>query len=349
MHRIIYFSIISIFILYLAYYITTPKEGYVDSSERDISKMGITGIASICTPDSPSYGDRTACFDISYVDTATRKIVQTKAQIADGYFIDASGFLEIVPYGYIVSSDKHSYITKTNTSAYGKASVENTNSDIDRRINELQTLIRATLPSDNATIQDLQTQIDELKQQKVTTIMESNQTSNTSYNSDNLDVTYHTDPTKETPPDANNLLVGQMWINDASGNLQSVPYSDVKNTTHYYPAGSYVFNPPAYVPNYEESVFLSKITNLPTVIAVNLPQTIDFCADTESSTINREIRCNALDSKTCGSSRCCVLFGGEKCVAGDSMGPSIKSNYSDRTIINRDYYYYKGTCYGNCP
>jgi hypothetical protein len=188
--------------------------------------------------------------------------------------------------------------------------------------------------------------VEVLNKSKVST---GNKTSNTSYNSDNLNVTYHTDPTKETPPDANNLLVGQMWIKDASGNLKSVPYSDVKNTTHYYPAGSYIFNPPTYIPNYEDSVFLSKMSNLPTDISDNKPRTDDFCAGTASSTLNREMRCNGLNKESCGKSNCCVLFGNSKCVAGDAMGPSIKSNYSDTTLINRDFYYYKGTCYGNCP
>jgi hypothetical protein len=42
------------------------------------------------------------------------------------------------------------------------------------------------------------------------------------------------------------------------------------------------------------------------------------------------------------------LFGGAKCVAGNDRGPSIQSNYSDFLVKNRDYYYYKGKCYGNC-
>ena len=349
MKRIIYFfiaTIIIIFLLYLAY-CNNPKEGYMYFDENNRSKMGITGISYICNPTHPSYNDSTTCFDVSYNDALTGKIVQGKAQIAEGYYINKSGLLEIVPYGYVVTSDKRSYTAKTNTALYQEATIETTNSEIEARINHITSLIKSTAPTDTVTIKDLQEQIEDLQQQKIQQI-DNNETSNTSYNSDNLDMTYHTDPTLETPPDANNLLVGQMWIKDANGNLQTVPYSDVKNTTHYYPSGSYVFNPPTYVPNYEESVFLSKITNLPTVMGVNVPSTSDFCADTESSKIARELRCNALDSNTCGSSNCCVLFGGEKCVAGDSMGPSIKSNYSDTTIINRDYYYYKGICYGNC-
>jgi len=55
-----------------------------------------------------------------------------------------------------------------------------------------------------------------------------------------------------------------------------------------------------------------------------------------------------LDNETCPSTDCCVLFGGTKCVAGKKAGPSVQSNYNDTKIKNRDYYYYKGKCYGNC-
>jgi len=91
------------------------------------------------------------------------------------------------------------------------------------------------------------------------------------------------------------------------------------------------------------------MTKLPTIENVKTNKNnLDFCEETKTSAINRETKCNLLDKKECKKSNCCVLFGGEKCVAGDVMGPKIKSNYSDITIINRDYYYYKGECYGNC-
>jgi hypothetical protein len=73
-----------------------------------------------------------------------------------------------------------------------------------------------------------------------------------------------------------------------------------------------------------------------------------FCAATKSSMINREQKCLQQDVNTCASTECCVLLGGEKCVAGNANGPSMKSNYSDFLLVNRDYYYYKGKCYGNC-
>ena len=348
MKRILYFYIIIffIFIFYLAYY--SSKEGYMDFDDDDKQVLGITGISQICTPNMYSYGDPNVCFDVSYIDTVNSKTVQVKAQIEPGYFINKSGFLQIVPYGYVVSNDKLSYVTKSKTSAYEQSVFANQNAAIDVSINNIQNLIKSTSPTDTVKIQGYQQEIANLQQQKLS-IIDDNTTSNKMYNSDNLDITYHADPTKEIPPDANNLVVGRMWIKDETGNLKSVPYDEVKNTTHYYPAGSYVFNPPAYVPNYEESVFLSKLTNLPTLMRINPPRNTDFCDDTASSTIDREGRCNALSHESCGNSNCCVLFGGEKCVAGDSMGPSIKSNYSDITIINRDYYYYNGTCYGNCP
>jgi hypothetical protein len=44
-----------------------------------------------------------------------------------------------------------------------------------------------------------------------------------------------------------------------------------------------------------------------------------------------------------------VLLGGSKCVSGNENGPSVKSNYSDILVRNKDSYMYMGKCYGNCP
>lgn len=175
-----------------------------------------------------------------------------------------------------------------------------------------------------------------INKENIQNIDNNNKISNKKYNSDNLDITYHAEP-----------AVGEMWIKDTNGNLKKVQYNDLSNTTLYYPSGSYVFNPPSYVPNYEESVFLSKFTNLQPVIDISY-QEYNICNNTITSKIDREQKCNSLDKESCKKSNCCVLFGGEKCVCGDIKGPSIKSNYSDFTIINRDFYFYKNKCYGNC-
>lgn len=175
-------------------------------------------------------------------------------------------------------------------------------------------------------------------------------TSNKAYNSDNYDITYHADPSAQTNEDDSTAGVGKMWVKDKTGKLISVPYSDVKNTTLYYQTGSYPFGPSSYVPNYEESVLLSKSSNkLASSQIYNLAsQKGGFCAATESSVYDREQKCNQQNTNTCASTGCCVLLGGEKCVAGNENGPSLKSNYSDFLITNRDYYYYNGKCYGNC-
>jgi uncharacterized protein YdcH (DUF465 family) len=322
-----------LFVLYLAF--CSVDEGFVPTP----SVLSIRGISKICTPDTPGYSDKSICYDISYIDQNMKLITNSKAQIQDGYFINANGLLEIVPYGYMVSSDKRSYSAKTNTANYEQPYFTNVNTIIDASINRLQDIIKTANARD---IKGYENQIVYLENQKLS-VKDDNKISNKRYNSDNFNITYHTDPTKETPTDANNLVVGRMWINDEYGNLKSVPYDDVKNTTHYYPSGSYVFNPPAFVPNYEESVFLSKVSNVPTFTI------LDNKDQYKGSRLDNELRCNASDKHRCMRSGNCVLFGGEKCVSGDQMGPTIKSNYSDITVINRDYYYYKGTCYGNCP
>jgi len=62
-----------------------------------------------------------------------------------------------------------------------------------------------------------------------------------------------------------------------------------------------------------------------------------------------EDACQKMDSNTCASTSCCVLLGGKKCVSGNDQGPTVRSNYSDVYVPNRDFYYYQGKCYGNCP
>lgn len=70
-----------------------------------------------------------------------------------------------------------------------------------------------------------------------------NKTSNKMYNSDNFDVTYHPQPVAE-----------DVWQLDENGKMIKVPYYEIKNKT-WYSVGKY---PAIYVPNYEESVLLSR-------------------------------------------------------------------------------------------
>jgi hypothetical protein len=119
----------------------------------------------------------------------------------------------------------------------------------------------------------------------------------------------------------------------------------------YYEPGSYTFGCTGYVPDYERSIYLSKTTNMSQVddITAGAPYLEGgFCTQYANSPQNMEQKCQSLDNQTCASTNCCVLLGGKKCVSGDSQGPKIKANYSDNQILNRDYYYYQGKCFGNC-
>ena len=114
--------------------------------------------------------------------------------------------------------------------------------------------------------------------------------------------------------------------------------------------GSFRYYGKTYVPSYDDSVFYSSLTGLPEYTAVK--QTPDqmggFCQQLGTDKDALEQKCNSLSSDVCASTDCCVFLGGSKCVAGNTHGPTTSSNYSDFTIQNRDFYYFKGKCYGNC-
>lgn len=170
------------------------------------------------------------------------------------------------------------------------------------------------------------------------------------YNGTNLDITYHADPTQSTNADNIESSAGKMWIMTPEGTLKQVPFTDISDNITYYEPGSYPFGPSSYVPVYEESVYLSKLTNQPTITPYTESSSKrGFCQEFKNSKYEIETKCNTLDKNICASTACCVLLGGSKCVAGNSSGPAIKANYSDFMIMNRDYYHYKGKCYGNCP
>ncbi len=61
--------------------------------------------------------------------------------------------------------------------------------------------------------------------------------------------------------------------------------------------------------------------------------------------------CAKLPKDVCATTSCCVSLGGAKCVAGNENGPTVTSSYNDPGLVNvkRDFYYYNGKCYGNCP
>ena len=166
------------------------------------------------------------------------------------------------------------------------------------------------------------------------------------YDKDNLDAVYHSDPQQDG--DAKKNLVGYALMKDSRGNDVEVPYAELKGQTLYNLPGSMKFGPSSYVPNYEETVYLSQLTNETPFQELHPNEEIGFCKQYENSPEIWEQKCNSLSGELCSSTDCCVNLGGAKCVAGGANGPLLRNNYGDFMIKNRDYYFYKGKCYGNC-
>ena len=172
------------------------------------------------------------------------------------------------------------------------------------------------------------------------------------YDPTNLDVDYiKEDNITEDPQD------NVAWVKDNDGNmieLKQEPSNDAANNLSdnikYYEPGTYKYDSGAYVPTYEDSVYLSKTTGESSVTEITDTDAISkgICSHYKDYPDKLEAACNKLDKNICASTNCCVLFGGSKCVAGNAHGPTSKLNYGDITIRNRDFYYYKGKCYGNC-
>jgi hypothetical protein len=181
------------------------------------------------------------------------------------------------------------------------------------------------------------------KRSIIITVEYQNAVSSTTYNPNNYDVTYHTEP-------SGGMIGTSSWILDHSGNLVSVSYSDISGKTLYNQPGSFRFGPSNYVPNYEESIYLSKLTHISTVTPISNPTetATGFCTAYAHDKNLLEQKCNALDTNACASTSCCVLFGGQKCVHGSDIGPYYKANYSNFMITNPEFYFYQGKCYGNC-
>lgn len=171
------------------------------------------------------------------------------------------------------------------------------------------------------------------------------------YNANNYDVQYH-DDIKDLVAQGGiyDLSFGTMVVVDPAGKKISIPYVPGRALPIYNTPGSFIYGPSTYVPNYADSIYLSRSTGMSTV-STAVPVSTElggFCEHSKMNKTEIEINCNRLESNVCAATSCCVLLGGTKCVAGDEKGPTMKSNYTDPFIRNKDLYYYQGKCYGNC-
>jgi hypothetical protein len=171
------------------------------------------------------------------------------------------------------------------------------------------------------------------------------------YNKDNVDVEYHDDLQKIGVNSIYNTQMGTQKVYDVNGNLIDIISNAVQGNIVYYKPGSYKYGATSYVPYYEDSVFLSRsinaVVNTPTYVSTNKGG--GFCNKYKTDPLKLEEQCNKINDETCAATTCCVLLGDQKCVSGNESGPTMKDNYSDSMIINKDFYYYQGKCYGNCP
>lgn len=169
--------------------------------------------------------------------------------------------------------------------------------------------------------------------------------------SSNYDVVFHdTIDDIKKQNDMYDMEFGAITVKDKDGNLVTLPRSKVQGDITYYTPGAYTFGASSYVPKYEDSVYLSRTSQMPTMAEYTSAfKPNGFCDTTGGSAIDLESKCNSLDKDVCASTTCCVLLGGSKCVAGNDRGPTWKQNYGDVFVRNHDYYTHKGKCYGNCP
>jgi hypothetical protein len=79
------------------------------------------------------------------------------------------------------------------------------------------------------------------------------------YNSDNYNLSYH--DSEETIKYQSGLYgsdFGTTMVLDNCGNKILIPYSEMQGYPIYYKPGTYKYGASTYIPNYEDSVFLSK-------------------------------------------------------------------------------------------
>lgn len=128
---------------------------------------------------------------------------------------------------------------------------------------------------------------------------------------------------------------------------QGLAVENVTPSPVYYEPGTQIYGGLGYGPTHSDIANMNnKLTSK--LEEVDTSDKRGFCAMSDNSMVNIDEKCRTLPHDVCASTDCCVLLGNEKCVQGDVHGPSKKGVYSDTTIKNRDLYYYKGKCYGNC-
>jgi len=89
-----------------------------------------------------------------------------------------------------------------------------------------------------------------------------------------------------------------------------------------------------------ESKLVQQVT-VETFEDINLNSYDNFCDSYLGNSLELEGACNQLTETNCNKTKCCV-YGNNKCVAGDSNGPTYKTDKNGK-LITMDSFYYMGT------
>ncbi len=88
-----------------------------------------------------------------------------------------------------------------------------------------------------------------------------------------------------------------------------------------------------------ESKLVQQVT-VETFEDINLNSYDNFCDSYLGNSLELEGACNQLTETNCNKTKCCV-YGNNKCVAGDSNGPTYKTDKNGK-LITMDSFYYMG-------
>jgi len=260
------------------------------------------------------------CRDISYVDQNGIMKSGARVYIYPNYYVDpATGALQPVPYGYVANSQQTGYYANSTAALIETSNNQFTPPPISQDIDSTTTY---------------------------------SQLNNVQYNKG-----------YKPADDSNGLPPGKMYFPNGDGTVSIVDIDLYDQNTFYHETSTYDAGPRNFIPNYENTGYMSSLgsqniqdlKNKDPIYLAGAPLSntrssyLDINTLYKTDPASKEAACNAMNPSICASSSSCALLGGQKCVSADENGPIMKSNYSDFMIMNRDYYYYKGQCYGLCP
>lgn len=250
--------------------------------------------------------------------------------IPDGYMKINTSQMEPIPYGYTLSFDKNSLVPTPGLGPYNEMIKRGTVSiPTDSAGNKLA-IPAGFIKINDSTMARIPVNI------SISEYINTINSSLTGYDANNLDAVYHEDGNWEYDRGSSDLSTGGRVYYETTG------------------SGSGSRRSSPYVPTYEDSIYYSTIDGktyiTPEIGREITPPEISggFCSAYASLPNKLEEACSKTDNKSCGSTTCCVLVGGTRCMAGNETGPKNTAIYSDLTLLNKDYYYYQGKCYGNC-